>query len=907
MVLIQNPLRGFSSNLSDGYSEDLSSSRQPKSNSLVEEKVGEPSSNFDLKLVHFVRDIFHQASDPMVVFPMLLASPIYNLGKAGLLRSFLSKPAASWLGRSLTLKALPMLGGFGAETVAFSLSSRALTHFFRGPVPWDPANIIHETAMTGISLAVLKGAGFAGRKFVQWARGLNEFQPQLWTKSDHRALFWTGQVSGYLGLVASHGLQGQIFPHSHASGGNIWLDALGTHIALGIGASGGRALLGSKFHALEQGLAQQAHRLTQEIQFPFTDPKVRDLAFAVGNPAAVDAKKNLEPIPNSPVLVKMDARGTGGKDPLTVPSGFQNPQGSEPVLQAFGSLVGLFQQSHRLDPATGEIKMIDPTAAQSLQRRFDALAEEAMHDPVKAQAYNQPAFFQFYYLTHPELSGTWKAHLFRFFQGETTAIEFMNSIFKESFSLIKAQPERHWVQTQIVATALLRSLKREEFDRVLLQLAGEENLRATFVPYLLQGITEENQIESRLQPLEGLFTSMFVPLHIVKEMLIEIESGKLTQDEYHRHLAFTEIKVPLPKLVKTGPKIATLMVDPFYKASSRHLGPALLERFYQDYARLSPEEKISLPSLKHQAMLEAALEGRLGGFPPFPPEEINRFRSQAAPEILPPQRSKPIVWEEIQNLEKPMELRLTDLPVSVRNFAKQIRFSGPISAHLKLEQGESLWDFIQKYVQTVFFTPKLDISDEGEAGTAFPLVQSVAFATSIAKMELLEFLPVLAHEAYHLFFDAHIAQWNRRMRTAKTLHERNAYLFQAEVGKELIRYLLKNGVVIQKKLHQHMLADALGSRMAGSSNNKYLGYDPADNTLRGDLSPTLSDEILGIYPEVNLLKNWALHQRFIRELGEELGLAPELLQEFFGPLMGPRWKFMIRGPWAKFQGWWKKK
>lgn len=302
MVLSQRPIGGLSSNLSDRNATEAFASRQqerysPSSSdgSLLQGKhAGTTPSNFDLKLVHFIHNILHQATDPKVGIPMLMASPVYNLGKAALLKSFLAKPAATWLGRRLTLNILPVLGGFGAETVAFGLSSRALTHYLKGPIPWDPASIAKDTWMTGMTLALLKGIGFAGRKGMQWYRGLDEFKPQLWNQTDRRAMFWTGQVSGYLGLVASHGLQGKLFSEFHHSQGNIWIDSLGAHIALGLGASGGRRLLGPEFHTWEKNLAHRAHRLSQEVQFPFTRLGNSQTALAAGA-ADFAAEENLSP------------------------------------------------------------------------------------------------------------------------------------------------------------------------------------------------------------------------------------------------------------------------------------------------------------------------------------------------------------------------------------------------------------------------------------------------------------------------------------------------------------------------------------------------------------------------------------------------------------------------------------
>jgi superfamily II DNA or RNA helicase len=66
--------------------------------------------------------------------------------------------------------------------------------------------------------------------------------------------------------VVSHGVQHKIFPELNLPGQNIWIDSLGTHLALGMGAHGGRHLLGARYQAVERGLALKAHRLYEEVK-----------------------------------------------------------------------------------------------------------------------------------------------------------------------------------------------------------------------------------------------------------------------------------------------------------------------------------------------------------------------------------------------------------------------------------------------------------------------------------------------------------------------------------------------------------------------------------------------------------------------------------------------------------------
>lgn len=255
---------------------------------LGEKGINYPLKTTEQKVVQFIQEIFCQATDPTMVVPMLLASPVYHGGKVGLLRSFLARPAQTWMGRGLTLQVLPALGGFGAETLAFSLSSRALRHYLQGPEQWNASNLVNDTAMTGMSLGFLKAMGFAGTKIVGGALGLNEFHGALWTQAGQRAMFWGAQLSGYLGLVGSHYLQGTLFPGPHPASGNIWVDALGTHLALGLGALGGRSLMGSYFHAMEQGLGFKAHRLHREAARPFGPLGLSSAALATGGGGLAD-------------------------------------------------------------------------------------------------------------------------------------------------------------------------------------------------------------------------------------------------------------------------------------------------------------------------------------------------------------------------------------------------------------------------------------------------------------------------------------------------------------------------------------------------------------------------------------------------------------------------------------------
>jgi 3-methylcrotonyl-CoA carboxylase alpha subunit len=270
MVLRQRPVTGFTPHLPQdpplGALSLGAGSLDRRATQGAEVAASSPS---DLQVLGFVRRVLHQATDPTMVVPMLLASPVYHLGKASLLRNLVAKQGATWLSRGLSLKLSPVAAGFIAENTVFSLASRSMTHHLVGPVNWDAQSLANDWASSAMALGLLKSAGFAGRKATEWARGMDDMQPQLWSRADHRAMFWTSQASAYLGLVGSHALQARIFPETHIPGGNIWVDALGTHLALGMGAHAGRRALGPRFQAFEQQLASEAHRLSQTTQTPF--------------------------------------------------------------------------------------------------------------------------------------------------------------------------------------------------------------------------------------------------------------------------------------------------------------------------------------------------------------------------------------------------------------------------------------------------------------------------------------------------------------------------------------------------------------------------------------------------------------------------------------------------------------
>lgn len=328
MVLGKRPLAGFSTNLSPSPFSKNPHDRLPS--------PGAGSQLADLKVTAFINDVFRQATDPTMIGPMLLAAPAYHLGKATALRSMLANPGASWLARGMKLKALPAALGFGAEVAVFSLGSRSLTHLARGAVPWDLRTVMTDMAMAGMTLGLLKLGGALGTKGMLRLRGLNELQPQHWSQADHRALFWTSQVSAYLGLVGSHTLQTKVFPETRIPGSNVWIDSLGAHLALGLGGSAGRRLLGSRFNALERQLILQEQQLSQEVKAQGSSFGLPSRALAVASGPAgahvLTASGGLEAAGER--IFKSESSGEGGIPPVTsslppvlspLPAGFPGP------------------------------------------------------------------------------------------------------------------------------------------------------------------------------------------------------------------------------------------------------------------------------------------------------------------------------------------------------------------------------------------------------------------------------------------------------------------------------------------------------------------------------------------------------------------------------------------------------
>ncbi|MDX1387188.1 MAG: hypothetical protein R3257_06325, partial [bacterium] len=116
---------------------------------------------------------------------------------------------------------------------------------------------------TGLTLGILKGAAFAGRQGIMRSLRMNEALPATWTQSQQSALAWGANASAYLGLVGSHWFQEKTKLIPFNPRGNLWLDALGTHLALGIGSRAGRKVFGRHLTQLEQQLALKANALYQ--------------------------------------------------------------------------------------------------------------------------------------------------------------------------------------------------------------------------------------------------------------------------------------------------------------------------------------------------------------------------------------------------------------------------------------------------------------------------------------------------------------------------------------------------------------------------------------------------------------------------------------------------------------------
>jgi hypothetical protein len=199
-----------------------------------------------------------QATDWKMIAPMVLATPVFHMGRATVLRGLLASGVENPLTRGLGARMVASGAGFVGETAFFSLSSRSLVHFFEGPVAWDAKSVGQDLAMAGLTLGLLKSFGFLGRQGMIRARGLNEANAAAWSRTDQVHMFWAGQASAYLGLVSAHGAETGLGLRPHQPGTNIWLDSLSIHIALGIGGHLGRGMLGVRFKAFEHQLALQS-------------------------------------------------------------------------------------------------------------------------------------------------------------------------------------------------------------------------------------------------------------------------------------------------------------------------------------------------------------------------------------------------------------------------------------------------------------------------------------------------------------------------------------------------------------------------------------------------------------------------------------------------------------------------
>lgn len=172
---------------------------------------------------------------------------------------------------------------FASETVFFTMAHRGLVHTFDGPVSWAPGDLGWDLLRTGMTLGVLKGAHFIGRQALMRQMRLNEAAPAAWTRAEHQAMFWGGQLSGYLGLVGSHALQEKVGLIPLGAGGNLWLDALATHMALGVGSHAGRALMGRSLARIEHRMAAKAQALYQPDGGPARASLLRNYLEPVRN------------------------------------------------------------------------------------------------------------------------------------------------------------------------------------------------------------------------------------------------------------------------------------------------------------------------------------------------------------------------------------------------------------------------------------------------------------------------------------------------------------------------------------------------------------------------------------------------------------------------------------------------
>lgn len=189
----------------------------------------------------------HEATEPTAIFAMAAAGAAFKLSRAMVATRLATLPGANLFTRGAGLRITANLSGFGAESVAFTLSSKAAGAALGRGVDWNPQILGLEWCAGALVLGSLKlMGGLTGAVLKPWAGNSSLLHGYF-----RRALPQAGMLNG---ILLGNFLAAQAGIRPSLEGETSLLDGLATLIHFNVGGYLSARAFGSKLQPWERRL-----------------------------------------------------------------------------------------------------------------------------------------------------------------------------------------------------------------------------------------------------------------------------------------------------------------------------------------------------------------------------------------------------------------------------------------------------------------------------------------------------------------------------------------------------------------------------------------------------------------------------------------------------------------------------
>jgi hypothetical protein len=612
-----------------------------------------------------------------------------------------------------------------------------------------------------------------------------------------------------------------------------------------------------------------------------------------------DTSDNTEPVPDLPLPPP-------SPPPPPLPDAKIVPCGISPRLfrlsaqEVTTELQQLFSQAFEVDPEVEVLWTRNPAARTRLKNRMEELQQIAEADPWAAREYNRPEIWRYFNLLK-ESEDSAKAgyvalernfvrfemllayHLKNIIlpmlenQGDPDP-KGMGNLFTVAMSYFDFfAPDHVFSACTEEVNKFLAELKSEpsKLEQILTEASSDElveiySFADQFFRDGLWHLDEAEKVPSIWKTLHGqiMFGSNDLTRRETSKMLIWIplllSSRGMDANEFWSKTCQVQEKLG----VETCSNVAKDMMAKFsaHRFDDADLHYQLrdqLQNLLQKYLHLSlqqrtdPDNRQLVNTLFSKLTEESSLH-------PLTFNEvdawIDKIRKESSTAFYPaPLKQNYSANEmfEAATRQGALELRLEDLPKPWQDFYKDTPTPGDPS-------GKKLWDFLQEYVASVIIHSS---PDEKELGTVDYLTRTVHLelrhgpdhSDSDEPVFTSQYIPVLAHETYHIYFVRRAVAQNRKLLEAKLLNERNAYLFEIQVHRDFMKRILSisSGRRMEREKFQTRHFNLFTeTHMILQAANQALGFPKDDEEFHYDFPDHVDPKILNQHPAEIALDNF---------------------------------------------------